>query len=66
MSHQHLEFDTAYELISIATEKLEAHVQPYDLDAAVVAVLATALETATGRLLKPIDQLFMEKTDEPR
>lgn len=66
MSPQHLEFDIAYELISLATEKLEPSTLPEDLDAAVVAVLATALETATGRLLKPIDQLFLEKTDEPR
>ena len=66
MSPQHLEFDTAYELISLATEKLEPTTHPEDLDAAVVAVLITAVETATGRLLKPIDQLFLEAKDELR
>jgi hypothetical protein len=66
MSPQHLEFNTAYELIAYATEKLEPHTLAEDLDAAVVATLVTAIETATGRLLKPIDQLFMEKKDELR
>jgi hypothetical protein len=66
MSPQHLEFNTAYELIAYATEKLEPHTLVEDLDAAVVAVLITAIETATYRQLKPIDQLFMEKKDELR
>lgn len=66
MNPTHLEFNTAYELIAYATEKLEPHTLVEDLDAAVVAVLVTALETATYRQLKPINELFMEKTDESR
>ena len=66
MSTQHLEYNTAYELIAYATDKLEPHTKVEDLDAAVVACIATALETATYRTLKPIDQLFLENKDESR
>ena len=66
MSPQHLEYNTAYELIAYATEKLEPHIHVEDLDAAVVACIVTALETATYRTVKPIEQLFLENKDESR
>jgi hypothetical protein len=66
MNLQHLEFNTAYELIAYATEKLEPHVDVEDLDAAVVAVLATAIESATYRTLKPLEELFIRRSYESR
>ena len=61
MNPTHLEFNTASELVAYAVDKLDPYTLEEDLDAAVVAVLVTAIETATYRQLKPIDQLFMEK-----
>lgn len=48
----------AYELISHAIEGLEYVTHPDDLEAAVVATLATAIEIATKRKLRPIDEIF--------
>ena len=59
MSHQHLEYELAYQLIASATDSLEQYVYQDDLEAAVIAVLATSIEIASGRLLKPVDQLYL-------
>jgi|DEB19_MinimDraft_3_1074340.scaffolds.fasta_scaffold55117_2 hypothetical protein len=59
MSHQHLEYELAYQLIASATDSLEQYVDQDDLEAAVIAVLATSIEIASGRLLKPVDQLYL-------
>lgn len=58
MNLQHLEFETAYELVAIAVGIMEHHHEPDDLEAAVVAVLACALEIASERRLRPIHELF--------
>lgn len=61
MSLQHLEFKLAYELISHATEVLEPQSHPEDVDAAVVAALATALEIASNRFLKPLEDIYEKR-----
>ncbi len=48
----------AYELVAIAVGMLELHHEEQDIDAAVVAALASALEIASNRNLRPIDELF--------
>lgn len=59
MNLQHLEFETAYELVAIAVGIMEIHHEPEDLEAAVVAVLASALEIAKEKKLRPLDELFL-------
>ena len=56
MNLQHLEFETAYELVAIAVGIMEIHHEPEDLEAAVVAVLASALEIAKEKKLRPLDE----------
>ena len=58
MSLQRLEFEAAYELVAIAIGIMELHHESEDIDAAVVAVLASALEIASQRNLRPINELF--------
>lgn len=58
MNLQHLEYEAAYELVAIAIGIMELHHEPEDIDAAVVAVLASALEIASQRNLRPINELF--------
>ena len=62
MNPQHLETELAYELLSLASDRIERHINSEDLDAALVATLVTSIEIATKRKLKPINELFMEKT----
>jgi len=58
MNHQHLEFDLAYELIVQASDRLEPAVRPDDLDQAIIAALATALEIASRRPLKELHEIY--------
>jgi hypothetical protein len=58
MNLQRLEFEAAYELVAIAIGVMELHHEEQDIDAAVVAVLASALEIASEKKLRPIDELF--------
>lgn len=62
MNPQHLENELAIELMSLALDRIEQHINSEDLDAALVATLVTAIEMATNRKLKPINELFMETT----
>lgn len=62
MNPQLLETELAYELLSIASDRIEQHINSEDMDAALVAVLVTAIEIATNRKLKPINEFFMETT----
>ena len=55
-----LERTTASILIVQATEMLEAHHEPDDLDAAVKAVLVMALQQAYEKPLRPIEELFYD------
>lgn len=64
MNPQHLETELAIELLSLALDRIEQHIDSEDLDAALVATLVTAIEIATNRKLKPINELFKgEKYD---
>ena len=58
MSHQHLEFELAYELIVQATDRLEPTVHQDDLEPAIIAALATALEIASQRPLKELHEIY--------
>jgi hypothetical protein len=62
MNPQHIETELAYELLSIAADRIEYHIDSEDLEAAIVASLVTAIEIATARKLRPIHELFKEKT----
>ena len=59
MNPQHLENELAIELMSLALDRIEQHINSEDLDAALVATLVTAIEMATNRKLKPINELFL-------
>lgn len=58
MNLQHLEFETAYELVAWTVGIMEHYHDEQDIEAAVVAVLASALEIAAERKLRPIHELF--------
>lgn len=60
MSHNHtlIEHQIAWELIAQTVDRLELYVDIDDLDAAIIATLATALELASQRRLKPIYEIY--------
>lgn len=58
MSPQHLEFELAYDLIVQATDRLEPTTHPDDLEPAIIAALATALEIASQRPLKELNEIY--------
>jgi hypothetical protein len=60
MSHNHtlIETQLAWELIAETVDRLELYVDTDDLDAAIIAVLATALELASQRKLRPIYEIY--------
>lgn len=58
MSYQTHETTLAYELIVQATDRLEPMLGTDDLEAGIVAALATALEIASKRQLKEIHELY--------
>ena len=61
MSHTHhskIEATIAWTLIAQAVDQLETEVQHEDLDAAIIAVLALAIELASHKKLKPIYEIF--------
>jgi hypothetical protein len=62
MNHTTLEANLAWKLIAETVDQLEWEVQPDDLDAAIIAVLATALELASQRKLKPIYEIYEPKS----
>lgn len=62
MNPQHLENELAIELLTLAFDRIHQRINSEDRDAAIVAVLVTAIEIATKRKLKPINELFMETT----
>lgn len=56
------ENDIAYQLLSLAIDYVEAYVADEDdWDAAVVAVLARAIELASGSRLKDLEDCFVAK-----
>lgn len=61
MSHTHhsqIEATIAWTLIAQAVDQLETQVQHEDLDAAIIAVLALAIELASHRKLKEMHEIF--------
>ena len=52
------EHQLAYELIVQATDRLEPLMSPDDLEAAIVAALATALQIASKRKLKELHEIY--------
>ena len=54
MKPQNIETELAYELLSLAADRIESHLDSEDLEPAIVASLVTAIEIATGRKLRPI------------
>ena len=52
------EHQLAYELIVQATDRLEPVMRPDDLEAAIVAALATALQIASKRKLKELHEIY--------
>ena len=59
MNIENREQEAAFQLVSTAIELLEGSVGEDDYDAAVCAVLACALEVASGRKLKPLYEVFL-------
>ena len=62
MRHQTHEIALAYELIVEATDRLEPLLSPDDLEAGIVASLATALEIASKRQLKELNEIYQTKS----
>jgi hypothetical protein len=57
-NHTLIEYQIAWELIAITADQLELHLDIDDIDAAIIAVLATAIELASQRKLKPINEIY--------
>jgi hypothetical protein len=53
-----IEIDLAWELIVQATDRLEPIFHAEDLEAAIIASLATAIEIASKRPLKEIHEIY--------
>lgn len=62
MRHETHEVALAYELIVQATDRLEPMLDPDDLEAGIVAALATALEIASKRQLKELHEIYQTKS----
>jgi hypothetical protein len=62
MRHQTHEIALAYELIVQATDRLEPLLGLEDLEAGIVAALATAIEIATKRQLKELHEIYQAKS----
>lgn len=56
--HSQIEATIAWTLIAQVVDQLETHVDFEDLDAAIIATLATALELASQKKLKPIHEIY--------
>lgn len=57
MNHDLIELEQAYDLVLEATDRLW-DVEPEDMNAAVVALLARAIEVASNRKLRSLDEIF--------
>jgi hypothetical protein len=62
MRHQTHEIALAYELIVQATDRLEPLLDLDDLQAGIVAALATAIEIASKRQLKELHEIYQTKS----
>lgn len=57
--NQRIEFEVAYELVAMAAGIMEYHHDEEDVHAAIQAVMATALEIASQKRLKPMEEIFI-------
>jgi hypothetical protein len=60
LNHSQNEANIAWTLIAQLVDQLETKVEAEDLDAAIIATLATALELASHRKLKPIYEIYAD------
>lgn len=58
MNHEQIEENLAYDLIVIASDRLCEHLQEDDWNPAIVAALVRAVEVASGKKVKPIDEIY--------
>lgn len=59
MSHiDNIEEVLAYDLIVLATDRLSQYLDEEDWEAAIVASLARAIEVASSRKIKPINEIY--------
>lgn len=62
MKYELIEEILAYDLIVLATDRLSEHLQEEDWEAAIVASLIKAVEIASQRKVKSIDQIYETKS----
>ncbi len=58
MNHELIEENLAYDLIVIASDRITSHLEEDDWDAAIVAALVRAVEIASRRKVKPINEIY--------
>ena len=58
MNAQQLEFELAFGLVAAVAEAMEQFHHPEDVEAAMQGVFATALEIASRKNLKPMEEIF--------
>ena len=58
MNAQQLEFELAFAMVAAVFDAMEEYHQSEDVDAAVQAVFATALEITSRKNLKPMEEIF--------
>lgn len=58
MNKQQLEFELAFELVAMTADIMESHHEEEDIEAAIQAVFATALEIVSRKTLKPMEEIF--------
>ena len=62
MSHiDQIEEVLAYDMIVLATDRLSQHLDEEDWEAAIIGALIRAVEAASGRKVRPIEQVFLMK-----
>ncbi len=62
MSHpETIEETLAYDLIVLATDRLSQHLEEEDWEAAIVGALIRSVEIASGKKVRPIEQIFVMK-----
>ena len=59
---EHIETKTAELLVALASDTVSDYYDVEDWDAGIVAVLGRAMELATGRKLKPLEEIFWTTT----
>ena len=60
INHSQNEVTIAWTLIAQLVDQLETKVEAEDLDAVIIATLATALELASHKKLKPIYEIYAD------